>query len=396
MDRSARPRWARLLAVQESGLVAVILLMILTLWAVTPTIERPEIVRFGDSVFVDESPTAFVVNDASGFRRFEKRAGWMLEAREDGGHTLSRVKRVNKFLNKENLVGSVLGVAAFIAIMAVGMCGVIVMGGIDLSVGSMYALAGVVGALACCGAGGAQDGSTSAMSAWVSIPLALFACCTAGGAMGALNGAAIVGLRVHPFIITLGGMAVYRGLAFVMTEGQTIGDLPASLTSDGFKLSAMGVNPVPMFLMLGVALAGSVVMSRTVFGRRLYAIGDNETAARYAGVPVGRIKVIAYTISGALVGLSAAMYIGYFGSATSDAGNGYELKVIAAAVVGGCSLSGGRGTPLGAVLGAIVIQIIDNGIVMLSWSHYTNIVIGSVIILAVVVDQVKHRFASGR
>jgi ribose transport system permease protein len=192
-------------------------------------------------------------------------------------------------------------------------------------------------------------------------------------------------------------MAIYRGVAFVITEGQSIGGFPDSFTRGGFKAEILGVNPVPMVVMLLVALAGAVVLSRTVFGRRTYAIGGNETAARYAGVPVGRVKVLWYLIAGVLTGLSAAIFLGYLGAASSDAGSGYELRVIAAAVVGGASLSGGRGSAIGAVLGALVIQLIENGILVLHInSNYTNIVIGLSIIVAVIVDQAKHRLTAAR
>jgi ribose/xylose/arabinose/galactoside ABC-type transport system permease subunit len=148
--------------------------------------------------------------------------------------------------------------------------------------------------------------------------------------------------------------------------------------------------------MLLVAGAGMFILARTVFGRRVYAIGGNETAAKYAGIPVARIKVLVFTLAGLLAGLSAAMYIGYFGAAESNAGAGYELKVIAAAVIGGASLSGGRGSAVGAVLGAIMVQLIDNGMIILGIDQsYNQIVMGTAIILAVAVDQAKLRL-SGR
>jgi len=150
---------------------------------------------------------------------------------------------------------------------------------------------------------------------------------------------------------------------------------------------------VPVIVMVLVALAGYMVLNRTVLGRRTYAIGGNETAARYAGIPVGRVKIIMYTLMGMLAGLSAAVYLGYLGAAASDAGSGYELSVIAATVIGGASLSGGRGSALGAVLGAFLIQLISNAMIILDIDpNYTQIVMGAAIIVAVVLDQVKSRF----
>src|SRR5262249_3087614 len=154
----------------------------------------------------------------------------------------------------------------------------------------------------------------------VAIPVGLLLCCGIGSLCGMLNGAAIVGLRVHPFIITLGGMAVYRGIAFVLTKGQSIGDFPSSYTLGFFKCQVMDVNPVPMVFMIVTALAGALVLRHTVFGRRTFAIGCNETAGRYAGVPVGRVKILLYGIGGLLAGLAAAMRLGYYGAVSSDAG----------------------------------------------------------------------------
>lgn len=305
-------------------------------------------------------------------------------------------QQVNKFLNAQNLVG-VLRDASFIAVMAVGMMGIIILGGIDLSIGSIYALAAVVGALVLQrlelgypptegvpGSGGAP--------LLVALAVGVGMCCLVGALCGFINGAASVGLSVHPFIITLGGMGIYRGIAFITTKGQTVSDLPKSFGESFFRAKLGGQQPVPVIIMVLVAIAGAFALAATVFGRRTYAIGGNETAARYAGVPTGRIKIMWYTIAGALAGLSAAMYCGYYGAASTDAGQGYELSVIAAAVVGGASLSGGRGTALGAVLGAIVIQLINNAIAILDIDeNYKQIIIGLAIVIAVVVDQTKSR-----
>ncbi len=375
----------RLLGAQESGLLLVILLMVVGLALGTPSIDRTLLrLTIEPGSTVSESEASIVVMSPSGTRAEYARAdGWSLQPFPAPG-VLLRTDRVNSFFNHQNLFG-VAKDASFIAVMAVGMTGVIILGGIDLSVGSVYALAAVAGALLLHRLG--EDAS-----AWASIPAGLLACGGVGGLCGFANGAATVGLRVHPFIITLGGMAAYRGFAFVLTDGQSISNFPDSYTIGFFKATIGGVNPVPMIIMVVVALAGWFVLCSTIFGRQTYAIGGNETAARYAGVRVNRVKIAWFTAMGALAGLSAAMLLGYYGAASSDAGPGYELKVIAAAVVGGASLTGGRGTAIGAMLGAVVIQLIDNGIVILGLSNYTSIVIGLVIVLAVVVDQAKQRF----
>jgi ribose/xylose/arabinose/galactoside ABC-type transport system permease subunit len=211
--------------------------------------------------------------------------GWTLQPFPAPG-VLLHTSRVNPFFNSQNLVG-VAKDASFIAIMAVGMAGVIILGGIDLSVGSVYALAAVVGAYALRALGAGAEGGTG----WLSVPAGVLVCAAIGGACGLMNGFATVGLRVHPFIITLGGMAAYRGVAFVITDGQSISGFPDSYTVGFFRSSTRGVNPVPMAVMVLVALAGWFVLSQTVFGRQTYAIGGNETAARYAGVRVGRVKI---------------------------------------------------------------------------------------------------------
>jgi ribose transport system permease protein len=377
-----------------------------------------------------------------------------------------RVTQVNKFLDAENLV-LLAKDASFIAVMAVGMTAVIVMGGIDLSVGSIYALAALVGGIflrynwsqgppsvtlagSAAGpwglvavaivlglvarllargasgrraiffrAGGAgitavaagaavwalglvvvalrdAPSSTAEPPLWSSLFIGVGACCAIGGLCGVINGSLIVGLNVHPFIITLGTMAVLRGVSFVLTKGLPVSGFPDSFTAGFFKKEMAGVYPVPVMVMIAVAALGAFVLGRTVLGRRAYAIGGNETAARYAGIPVGRVKIILYALMGMLAGLSAAMYLGYLGAASSDAGQGYELSVIAAAVIGGASLSGGRGSALGAVLGAILIQLINNAMIILDIdTNYTNIVMGAAIVVAVVMDQAKSRLLPG-
>jgi ribose/xylose/arabinose/galactoside ABC-type transport system permease subunit len=384
-----RSRWIRLASAQESGLLVVIFLMMLGLTLATPDINQTQRVEIPAGATVQSTNGDTVVTTTDGASRtYFARDGY--ELRDSGAEPiLRRSVAVNKFLNKQNLVG-VATMASFIAIMAVGMSGIIIMGGIDLSIGSIYALAAVAGAFAMHKLGQQAPLATA-------LPVGLAVCCGVGAACGALNGAAVVGLRVHPFIVTLGGMAIYRGVAFVLTEGQTVGDFPGSLIHGFFKMPILGVNPVPMMCMILVSITGALVLRLTVLGRRTFAIGGNETAGRYAGIPVGRVKIIVFMLAGMLAGLAALIRLGYYGAVSSDAGQGYELDVIAAAVVGGASLSGGRGSAFGAMLGAVVIQLIENGIVVLEIdSNYKLIIIGLAIIIAVVVDQAKQRLTTGR
>ena len=302
-------------------------------------------------------------------------------------------KSANRFFELNNLMLVVTN-ASFIAVMSVGMTAVIVLAGIDLSIGSVYALSAIVGALV-------LNSLPVDTSVWGAVFLGLLVCCGVGGACGLANGAMSVGLRVHPFVITLGTMAALRGLTIILPQelrgSSSISFFPNSfLEFFKFELPGFaGIFPVPALIMLGVTIAGVFVLNRTVFGRRVYAIGGNETAAGYAGIPVGRVKIIVYTITGILAGLSACMYLGYYGAAETSAGNGYELRVIAAAVIGGASLMGGRGSALGAMLGAVLVELITNGMIILEIDNsYNQIVMGAAIVIAVVIDQTKARFVS--
>lgn len=387
-----RPLWRRLASAQESGLVLVIALMmaILTVFGGVKPASIIVDIPAGAS-FQTPEPTAegephllIIQPPGQGEVRRASSTSWRIREQDGGAQRAFGSRQVSKFLNKENLVAQTT-FASYIAVMAVGMTAIIVLAGIDLSIGSIYALAALLGVQAVNALG--ADGSLPGV-----VVTGLVAACGAGAVMGFLNGFASVALRVHPFVITLGAMAIYRGLIFVRSGGQTVSLASEGLQTQVFKAEAFGVYPVPTAIMLAVAGAGVFILSRTVFGRRVYAIGGNEVAARYAGIPVGRVKVVVYTLSGALAGLAGLMYLGYYGAVEPNAGRGYELKVIAAAVIGGASLSGGKGSAVGAVLGAVLVQLIDNGLVILGFEQaYNEIVMGAAIIAAVVVDQAKAR-----
>ena len=358
VDETARkPRSGlvrRIVTAQESGLVLVIILMMAGLTLLGGTKQVP------------------VIDRETG-----------LVQRDDSGRPV-RVE-VNKFLEPNNLM-QLANNASYIAIMAVGMTAIIILAGIDLSVGSIYALAAILAAMV-------LSGLPPDMGGWLVVPIGIALCCAIGAAAGFANGIMIVGFRVHPFIITLGTMAIYRGIVFVLTQGQSESGFPDAF-QEFFKVNIPvgtgNIYPVPTLIMLLVAVLGVVALSRFVTGRRVYAVGGNETAAKYAGIPVGRVKVIVFTVGGLLAGLSAAIYIGYYGAAEPNAGMAYELRVIAAAVIGGASLAGGRGSALGAVLGAIIIELINNAMIILDIDQsYNQIVMGGAIVVAVVVDQLK-------
>src|ERR1700736_261933 len=297
----------------------------------------------------------------------------VFETRPDG-QKVPAFETVNKFFNPQALI-QIAKDTSFFAIMAVGMTFVIITGGIDLSVGATYAIASVCGALVL-----SQYGSTGGI----------------GILGGLLNGSMIVGFGVHPFIITLGTMAIYRGIAFVQTNGQSIGGFPEEFRSF-VRQELNGLIWVPLVVMLIVMVIGGIFLSQTALGRKVYAIGGNETASRYSGIRVGAVKILVYTISGLAAGIAAVLSLGYYGAGASGDGQGYELNVIAAAVVGGASLIGGKGTALGALLGAVILQMITNGLVILNIpQNYSQIVIGLVVIAAVLFDQFNAWLANRR
>jgi ribose/xylose/arabinose/galactoside ABC-type transport system permease subunit len=296
-------------------------------------------------------------------------------------------RTVNNFFNTYTLIQTATD-ASFIAIMAVGATVVIISAGIDLSVGSVYALAGVVMGLMLRD----STGGVGTVLGGLSICLAI------GVAAGALNGVMVVGLGVHPFIITLGTMWILRGLAFVISKAESI-ILPESLAH--FAKSPLGLGaalyPVPMLSMLAVAIVGALYLSRTVAGRHVFALGGNAEASRYSGLSLARIQIGVYVLAGAMAGLAAFLGASFYGSVSCGDATGYELYVIASAVVGGARLSGGRGSAINAMLGAVLIVLIRQSIRTLHLDqNYEWIIIGCAIVVAVVLDQASARFAARR
>ena len=296
---------------------------------------------------------------------------------------------VNNFWNSYTLIQTATD-ASFFAIMAIGATLVIISGGIDLSVGSIYALSGVAMALFLRSAGSMGPTATTL--------LGLVVCLGVGLICGILNGALVVGLRVHPFIITLGSMWVLRGIAFVATKAESI-LVPASLTRV-MKASlglGGGLYPVPMLTMIALTIIGTIYLTRTTMGRRIFAFGGNLEASRFAGLSLSRIQIGVFAVSGLTAGLAAYLGASFYGSVSSGDAQGYELYVIASAVVGGASLLGGKGSALGATLGALLIVLIRQSIRTLHFDqNYEWIVIGCAIIIAVVVDQWSTRLTARR
>jgi ribose transport system permease protein len=287
---------------------------------------------------------------------------------------------VNRFLQRPNL-DLIIKNCSWTAVMAVGATILIIAGGIDLSIGAIYCLAGVAGGIILRNYGADSTGWSVALGVLVSILV--------GCLCGMANGLMVVLLRVHPFIITLGSMLIFRGIAFIITKGQPVTDYPPAFGAF-FRQTVAEFTVVPIMIVLVVVAAGHVFLRHAVAGREAYAVGGNELASRFSGIRVWRVKILVFALAGLTGGIASVISLGVFESVASDAGKGYELDVIAAAVVGGASLSGGRGTALGALLGALVIQLIANGIVILEIEqNYTEIIKGGVIVAAVVLDRMS-------
>jgi ribose/xylose/arabinose/galactoside ABC-type transport system permease subunit len=295
----------------------------------------------------------------------------------------------NTFLNKDNLIDGIATPMSYYAIMAVGQTFVIITAGIDISVGAIMAVS-ALGSAALLIRVSPHCSPSMIVLLSVLAPLAIGLLC------GLLNGLLIVALDLHPFIVTLGTMSIFRGVANVLPWDTLTNTLdPKTLvlpkaTAALMKYQVAGVNIVPGIAMLICVVLCGIYLRLMVVGRENYAIGGNEEAARFSGLAVKRIKLRVYALSGLSAGIAGMVSLGRFGTASTSTGNTYELTVIAAAVVGGASLIGGRGTALGALLGTLVIAMIENGIYTLNLKQeYRLIIIGCAIVVAVSLDQIS-------
>ncbi|MFC7344453.1 substrate-binding domain-containing protein [Saccharopolyspora griseoalba] len=285
------------------------------------------------------------------------------------------------FLTANNLLN--VGVqASVVAILAFGLTFVIVSGGIDLSVGSVAGLAGIVTGWAA---------SSLGLPMWLAIPVGL----ASGAAAGLASGALVTAGRVPPFIATLAMLSVARGLALVVADGRPI-------SMDGWvgrigSGELFGVLPYPVLIMLVIGLLTAFVLRRTYAGRAMYAIGGNAEAARLSGIKVTRQKLLIYALSGLFAALAGILLASRLASAQPEAGTGYELDAIAAVVIGGASLAGGVGSALGTFVGALVLAVLRNGLNLLDVSAFwQQVVIGLVIAAAVLFDTLRQRRRGGR
>ncbi|MGW3628385.1 ABC transporter permease [Streptomyces sp. NPDC000880] len=279
------------------------------------------------------------------------------------------------------------------AILAIGMLMVILNSGIDLSVGSTVGLTGVVAGYLLQGVNVPFWEAVAYPAVWVVVLCSLFV----GAVIGWINGMLVSRFRVAPFVATLGTLYAVRGIALLITNGLTFPKLQGSseLGNTGFNWvgfeSLMGV-PVGVIVMVVLAAGASTLLTRTPFGRWLYASGGNERAAELSGIPVKRVKLSVYVISGVCAAVAGLIIASELTSATPQTGSSFELTAIAAVVIGGASLSGGKGTVRGCLLGAFVIGFLSDGLVIIGVSQYWQMVFkGAVIVLAVMLNAIEYR-----
>jgi len=266
-----------------------------------------------------------------------------------------------------------------VAIGALGMTMIIVSGGIDLSVGSVVALSSVLGA--------------SLLVKGYSPVATVLLTTLAGGVIGFINGSIIAGFRMMPFIVTLGMMGVVRGVAKWLSGNQTVNNPPGTPVNDIMaRVAPTELFPLPpgVWIAVGLAVIVSVMMRRTVFGRYIFAIGSNEATARLCGIRVPLQKVLIYSLAGLFFGLAGLMQLSRLTQGDPTVAIGLELDIIAAVVIGGASLSGGTGSILGSMIGALIMAVLRNGSNQMGWQNFTQeIIIGIVIIIAVGLDMLR-------
>ncbi|MCX7951554.1 MAG: ribose ABC transporter permease [Clostridiales bacterium] len=276
-----------------------------------------------------------------------------------------------RFLNVNNLL-NVLTQVSVNAVIAIGMTFVILTGGIDLSVGSILAITGAIAA--------------SIIVKSNSLFLAIVVTILLGALIGAFNGAIVAKGKIQPFIVTLATMTIFRGATYVFTNGTPISGLSKNFTFIG-NSRVLGI-PFPVIITLIVFALAWYLISETRYGRYVYALGGNEDSTRLSGINTDKVKMLVYIVSGIASAISGVIVTSRIGSASPNAGSGYELDAIAAVVLGGTSLSGGEGSITGTIVGAMIIGVLNNGLNLMNVSpFYQSIVKGLVILLAVLIDK---------
>jgi ribose transport system permease protein len=267
-------------------------------------------------------------------------------------------------------------------VISVGMTFVILLGGIDLSVGSVLALATIVAGKVI---------TVTSLPVWLAIFLAILCGIIMGAVCGAFNGFVSVHWKIHSFVVTLGMLNIARGAALQISNSRTIFSFPDVFNAFGTKM-LFGI-PVIFLLAFVLVVIGSLILSKSVFGRIIYAIGNNEEAVRLSGHNAALYKIIAYVLCGATVGIAAIMYMLRLNISSPILGVGFELNAIAAVVIGGTSLSGGKGSLVGTFLGACIMGVLNNGLLLIGMGDFARqMVTGFIIVAAVVLDTYRAKF----
>lgn len=283
--------------------------------------------------------------------------------------------------------------ASITALLAIGVTFVILTGGIDLSVGSIAGLAGMISGGLLYEGLKLPGGST----VWFSTVMVILIGILVGAAVGAVNGVLVTRLNVAPFIATLGVLYMARGLADLRSNGGTFPNLAGSPARGNTGFDILGARnwagvPVAIWVMVAVAAIAIIITTKTPLGRRIYAVGGNERAAELSGIRTSRVKLVTYVISGACAALAGLILTSELGAAYPDTATTFELNAIAAAVLGGTSLFGGKGSIVGTVVGAFVIGFLSDGLVLVGVSTFWQLVVkGAVIVLAVILEQTQER-----
>ena len=284
----------------------------------------------------------------------------------------------DNFLTKGNLM-NVLRQSSQYGIIAIGMTMIILLGGIDLSVGSTQAMAGVA--------------AVYVLNSTGSIALAILTGVAVGAIIGLINSLIITKMNIPPLICTLGTMSIIRGLILIFTGAVSI-----QIKDMNYMYIGMGRFlgiPIPVWILLVATAIFYYVLNYTIFGRHIYSIGGNKAAAELVGIPVQRVTIISWVISGCLTGLAAVILSARLGSGQANAGQGFEMTVIAAVIIGGISLNGGKGNLIGAILGVLTLYVLTNGLILMDVSSFWQEVIrGGLIILAVYVDNCRNASAT--
>jgi ribose transport system permease protein len=270
-------------------------------------------------------------------------------------------------------------------VIAVGMTFVILLGGIDLSVGSVLALCSIIAGKVL---------TNPALPFWAAILLAIILSVASGMLIGWFNGFISETWKIHSFIVTLGMLNIARGLALQVSHSRTIFNFPKVFNDFG-TTTYLGVFPAIFLIALILVILGSIILRKTVFGRMIFAIGNNEESVRLSGHNVKFYKVLAYTICGGTVGIATIMYMLRMSIASPILGVGFELNAIAAVVIGGTSMSGGKGSLIGTFLGASIMGVLNNGLLLIGMGDFARqIVTGVIIILAVILDTYRTKFSA--